>query len=127
MGGISYDLSAVMGSNRTDYFIRNTVNASLGPNTPRDFVPGGQEQTETIYNLNFVKTTDVGLASDLNIGFGAEYREEEFDLFAGDPASYALGPLASQGFPRARTGSVDSLMTHLHRRIVHPSLTSKLM
>ena len=104
MGGISYDLSAVMGSNRTDYFIRNTVNASLGPNTPRDFVPGGQEQTETIYNLNFVKTADVGLASDLNIGFGAEYREEEFDLFAGDPASYALGPLASQGFSSSSNG-----------------------
>jgi iron complex outermembrane receptor protein len=92
MGGLSYDLSAVMGSNRTDYFIRNTVNASLGPLTPRDFVPGGQEQTETIYNLNFVKTVDAGFASDLNIAFGAEYREEEFDLFAGDAASYALTP-----------------------------------
>lgn len=104
MGGLSYDLSAVMGSNRTDYFIRNTVNASLGPNTPRDFVPGGQEQTETIYNLNFVKTVDAGLASDLNIAFGAEYREEEFDLFAGDEASYALGPLASQGFSSSSNG-----------------------
>lgn len=104
MGGISYDLSAVMGSNRTDYFIRNTVNASLGPRTPRDFVPGGQEQTEKIYNLNFVKTADVGMASDLNIGFGAEYRKEEFDLFAGDPASYALGPLASQGFSSSSNG-----------------------
>jgi iron complex outermembrane receptor protein len=104
MGGLSYDLSAVMGSNRTDYFIRNTVNASLGPNTPRDFVPGGQEQTETIYNLNFVKTVDAGFASDLNVAFGAEYREEEFDLFAGDPASYALGPLASQGFSSSSNG-----------------------
>ena len=104
MGGLSYDLSAVMGSNRTDYFIRNTVNASLGPDTPRDFVPGGQEQTETIYNLNFVKTVDAGFASDLNVAFGAEYREEEFDLFAGDPASYALGPLASQGFSSSSNG-----------------------
>ena len=104
MGGLSYDLSAVMGSNRTDYFIRNTVNASLGPDTPRDFIPGGQEQTETIYNLNFVKTVDAGFASDLNVAFGAEYREEEFDLFAGDPASYALGPLASQGFSSSSNG-----------------------
>jgi len=104
MGGISYDLSAQRGSNRTDYFIRNTVNASLGPNTPRDFVPGGQEQTETVYNLNFVKGVDAGLASDLNIAFGAEYREEEFDLFAGDAASYALGPLSSQGFSSSSNG-----------------------
>jgi len=104
MGGVAYDVSAQRGSNRTDYFIRNTVNASLGPNTPRDFVPGGQEQTETVYNLNFVKSVDAGFASDLNVAFGAEYREEEFDLFAGDPASYALGPLSSQGFSSSSNG-----------------------
>jgi iron complex outermembrane receptor protein len=104
MGGVAYDVSAQRGSNRTDYFIRNTVNASLGPNTPRDFVPGGQEQTETVYNVNFVKSVDAGFASDLNVAFGAEYREEEFDLFAGDPASYALGPLSSQGFSSSSNG-----------------------
>jgi iron complex outermembrane receptor protein len=47
---------------------------------------------------------DVGFASDLNVAFGAEYREEEFDLFAGDAASYALGPLASQGFSSSSNG-----------------------
>jgi len=104
MGGVAYDVSAQRGSNRTDYFIRNTVNASLGPNTPLDFVPGGQEQTETVYNLNFVKSVDAGFASDLNVAFGAEYREEEFDLFAGDPASYSLGPLSSQGFSSSSNG-----------------------
>jgi iron complex outermembrane receptor protein len=102
--GLSYDLSAQRGSNRTDFFIRNTINASLGPNTPRDFVPGGQKQTETLYNLNFVYAVDAGLASDLNVAFGAEYREEEFDLYAGDAASYALGPLADQGFSSSSNG-----------------------
>jgi iron complex outermembrane receptor protein len=118
MGGLAYDLSAQTGSNKTTYFIRNTINASLGPNTPRDFTPGGYEQTETVFNANFVKSVDAGLASDLNVAFGAEYREEEFDLTAGDPASYALGPLAAQGFssssngfggfPRDTTASQDS-------------------
>ncbi|WP_395345534.1 TonB-dependent receptor plug domain-containing protein [Ningiella sp. W23] len=102
--GLFYDFSAQQGSNRTDFFIRNTINASLGPDSPRDFVPGGQEQTETLFNLNFVYATDVGLYSDLNIAFGAEYREEEFDLFAGDAASFALGPLASQGFASSSNG-----------------------
>lgn len=102
--GLYYDFSAQRGSNRTDFYIRNTINASLGPNTPRDFVPGGQEQTETLVNLNFVYGIDVGLVSDLNVAFGAEYREEEFDLFAGDAASYALGPLASQGFSSSSNG-----------------------
>jgi iron complex outermembrane receptor protein len=102
--GLYYDVSAQRGSNRTDFFIRNTINASLGPNTPRDFVPGGQEQTETVYNIDFSYGLDMGLASDLNVAFGVEYREEEFDLFAGDPASYALGPLASQGFSSSSNG-----------------------
>ncbi|MEM8984775.1 MAG: TonB-dependent receptor [Pseudomonadota bacterium] len=102
--GLLYDVSAQRGSNRTDFFIRNTINASLGPNTPRDFVPGGQEQTETVINANFSYAIDSGLASDLNIAFGAEYREEEFDLFAGDPASFALGPLADQGFSSSSNG-----------------------
>jgi len=102
--GLLYDFSAQRGSNRTDFFIRNTINASLGPDTPRDFTPGGQEQTETVINANFSYGLDVGLASDLNIAFGAEYREEEFDLFAGDPASFALGPLADQGFSSSSNG-----------------------
>ncbi len=102
--GLNYDLSAQRGSNKTDFYIRNTINASLGPNTPRDFVPGGQEQTETVYNLDMSYGFEVGLASELNVAFGAEYREEEFDLFAGDPNSYALGPLASQGFSSSSNG-----------------------
>ena len=102
--GLSYDVSASRGSNRTDFFINNTINASLGPDTPRDFNPGGQEQIETMFNVDFVYAVDVGLVSDLNIGFGAEYREEQFDLFAGDPASYALGPLADQGFSSSSNG-----------------------
>lgn len=102
--GLSYDFSFTNGSNETQFFIKNTVNASLGPNTPRDFIPGGQKQTETMVNADFVYGVDVGFASDLNVAFGAEYRKEEFDLYAGDPASYALGPLADQGFSSSSNG-----------------------
>jgi iron complex outermembrane receptor protein len=102
--GLRYDLSAQQGSNRTDFYIRNTINASMGPDTPRDFVPGGQEQTETQFNLDLVYNLDVGFDSDLSIAFGAEYREEEFDLFAGDAASFELGVLASQGFSSSSNG-----------------------
>jgi len=104
LNGMTYDLSAQRGSNRTDFFIRNTVNASLGSESPRDFIPGGQKQTETLFNANFSYGVDVGLASDLNIAFGAEYREEQFDLYAGDPLSYKLGPLADQGFSSSSNG-----------------------
>jgi len=102
--GLSYDLSVVHGSNETQFFIQNTLNASLGPESPRDFIPGGQEQTETVVNLDLAYPLDVGFASELNLAFGAEYRKEEFDLFAGDPLSFALGPLADQGFSSSSNG-----------------------
>ena len=121
--GLTYDLSATHGASRVDFFINNTVNASLGPNTPRDFIPGGQEQIETTLNADFSYLYDVGLASDLSIAFGAEYRKEQFDLFAGDQASFALGPLADQGFssssngfggfPNSSSNSQDSFGTYI--------------
>ena len=108
---LNYDVSITHGSNETDFFINNTVNASLGPIDPnagsavqRDFDPGGQEQTETVINADFSYPIDVGLASELSIAFGAEYREEEFDLFAGELASFQLGPLADQGFSSSSNG-----------------------
>ncbi len=102
--GLSYDFSATRGSNRTEFLILNTINASLGSETPRDFVPGGQEQTETVLNANFIYAADVGLVSDLNIAFGTEYREEQFDLYAGDDESHALGILSDQGFSSSSNG-----------------------
>lgn len=129
--GLSYDLSATHGSSRVDFFITNTVNASLGPiagtgNTEvvRDFVPGGQQQTETVLNADFSYGVAVdGWASDLGIAFGAEYRKETFDLFAGDSNSFALGPLATQGFssssngfggfPNSNTNSQDSYAAYV--------------
>jgi iron complex outermembrane receptor protein len=103
--GLNYDLSVVHGSSETEFFIRNTINASLGPNTPRDFKPGAYQQTETVYDADFSYALPVaGLASDLNVAFGAQYREEEFEITAGDAASFALGPLADQGFSSSSNG-----------------------
>ena len=102
--GLLYDASYQIGSNETIFFITNTINASLGPDTPRDFVPGGQKQEEQVANLNLSYATDVGFSSDLNIAFGAEYREETFDLFQGDEASFQLGVLAEQGFSSSSNG-----------------------
>lgn len=96
--GLGWDISYYYGNSQVDFFINNTVNASLGPNTPTSFNPGGYGQVENAVNLDFVYGVPVeGFASDLNVAFGYEWREEEFEVVAGDPASYALGPLAAAG------------------------------
>jgi len=103
--GLGYDISASYGSNKTDFFIRNTVNASLGPNTPTSFVPGAQEQIETSFNLDLNYAVPIsGWASDLNIATGFEYHKEQFDLTAGDAASFELGPLSAPFDAAAGTG-----------------------
>ena len=48
--GLTWDASASYGSHESDFFFNNTVNASLGPDTPRDFDPGstgGRTSTST--------------------------------------------------------------------------------
>lgn len=110
--GLSYDVSYTYGQNDIDFVIRNTINASLGPNTPTSFNPGGYSQIDENFNIDFSYGLDVGLASDVNIAFGAEHRSETFEIRAGDLASYQLGPLAApsvaypsgQGFSSSSNG-----------------------
>jgi len=103
--GLAYDFSLVSGTSETDFFIKNTINASLGPDTPRDFVPGAYRQTEHIADASFSYGVPVAaFASDLNVAFGAQWRKEEFEITEGDPASFALGPLADQGFSSSSNG-----------------------
>ncbi len=109
--GLSYDVSYYYGSHESQFRIRNTVNASLGPNTPTSFQPGAYTQTDNNFNIDLNYALPVSwLASDLNIAGGFEYREEEFDIQAGDPASFQIGPLAapSSAFPTGQGFSSSS-------------------
>lgn len=96
--GITYDFSGSYGSNESSYKIVNTVNASMGPDSPRDFNPGKYIQTEWNFNADFVKYVDWGLDDDVSIATGLEWHDETFEVVAGDEASFKVGPLFSQGF-----------------------------
>jgi iron complex outermembrane receptor protein len=45
-------------------------------------------------NADLVLPVDIGLASELNVAFGAEYREEGYELVRGNFKSYEAGPYA---------------------------------
>ena len=99
-GGLDWSVSGYYGQSIADFFINNTVNASLGPNTPRDFNPGDYEQADIALNADF----SMALSDDVNLAFGAEYREEEFTIVAGQAESYIDGGLGAQGFSTSTNG-----------------------
>ena len=97
---LTWDLSGYFGRHHADFFIFNTVNASLGPETPTVFNPGDYIQTD--YNLNFDATYP--LTDMVFLASGLEYRNEGFEVISGERESHQIGPLATQGFTAASNG-----------------------
>ena len=95
LSGLSWDLSVGAAESDVEFFMRNTINASLGPETPIEFKP--RTYTQTDVNVNFDLSYPLDIAafhSPLNIAVGAEWRQEHFEVGAGDEASYIIGPYA---------------------------------
>lgn len=95
---LNYDISFYAGSNEVDFMIRNTINPSLGPDTPTEFKPGKYIQSEQSLNLDLSKYYDNFNDGTLNVAGGVEFRHESYESIAGDYKSWEIGPLASQGF-----------------------------
>ncbi len=103
--GFQWDLSAGMGRSLMDYFIRNTVNASLGPEQPSEFRQRDFLQEE--YSVNLDVSYPVSLESfhsPLNIAGGVQWRTEIFETRPGDTNSYSVGPFKDQGFSVGSNG-----------------------
>ena len=98
--GLIWDASASYGMHESDFFFLNTVNASLGLDTPREFDPGLYRQEDV--NLNFDVSHAVGEV--VNIAAGAEWRDERFTIGAGGRPSWEVGPYAAQGFVSGSNG-----------------------
>ncbi|MBI1340847.1 TonB-dependent receptor [bacterium] len=91
--GLNYDVSARYGNNKIAYALRNTINPSLGDGSPDEFHPGDLISDELAFNADFSFPFETGMfASPLNVAFGAEYRDEGYELVAGDEPSYIGGP-----------------------------------
>lgn len=101
----NWDISMTTGKNDFQYYGKETFNASLiGNTTKNSFYDGGFAFRQTTLNLDFSKSFK-SIASGLNLGLGAEYRNEKYRIDLGEEDSwrgyanpYDQAP-GSQGFP----------------------------
>lgn len=86
--GFDTDLSTNLGTNSFNYDVNNSINATLGTNSPFSFDAGKVSFLQSTTNLDFSKKLDV--LSGLNVAFGGEFRYENYEIKAGEEASYGL-------------------------------------
>jgi iron complex outermembrane receptor protein len=106
-----YDLSGGYGRNKFDFYVTDSLNTSLGPNsTQTRFYSGSLGDDQLTANLDLSKQYKVGgMAGPLNVAVGAEFRRDGFEQKAGEPNSYinggfrdrngAIAPAGAQVFP----------------------------
>jgi len=88
VGDWNVDFSNNTGKNEFSYRIANSMNASLEKSTPFEANAGGFNYGENTTNLDISQFYE-DVLSGFNLAFGAEYRVENYGIFAGEEASYA--------------------------------------
>lgn len=99
--GWQWDLSQTIGYNNFHFYGDKTFNAGLGP-TVTHFDDGGFSFRQNTTNLNLNREYPE-IMHGFGLAFGAEYRNENYVLFAGQQGSYANydenKATGAQGFP----------------------------
>ena len=90
----TYDISYVTGKHEVDFFMKNTINpqlASMELDIPTLYKPGGYVEEDWTFNLDLTAEIDVeAFHSPLSVGFGMEYREEEYEIKPGEERSWFI-------------------------------------
>ncbi|MDB5452701.1 MAG: TonB-dependent receptor, partial [Caulobacteraceae bacterium] len=112
--GWDLDFNLSYGRNTLDYTVKNSLNATYGAASQKTFDAGSLAYDQTIASAHASRAYDMG-----NLAAGLEYRHEQFEMTAGEPASYnrATGAAAtlaggSQGFPGFRPANAGSFNRH---------------
>ncbi|WP_262708348.1 TonB-dependent receptor plug domain-containing protein [Chryseobacterium sp. CH21] len=104
-----FDLSNTFGSNTFNYNVDNTNNASLGAKSPTSFYAGAHSFLQNTINLDVSKNIN-----QFNIAFGGEFRFEQYQIKAGDEASYTQydinGNVATEGSTVLGAGGSQSFI-----------------
>ena len=98
--GLNWDASVNIGTSEVDQFIFDTVNASVGYDTPTSFEPGSYRQHDVNVNVD----VSYPVSAMVNVAGGTEWRNEQFTIGAGGQPSWEIGPYAAQGFSSGSNG-----------------------
>ena len=98
--GFNWDVSGSIGMHRSELFIHDTVNASLGLASPTAFDVGTNRQREI--NLQF--DVSYAVTDMVHVAAGAEWRDEQFRTQQGDREGWVVGPYAQQRFTAGANG-----------------------
>ncbi len=85
-----FDASLTTGANSLNYFITDSLNVSLGPSSQTSADAGKLKFSQTTINAELTGSVEWG--KTIFVALGAEYRVDQYDISAGDFASFANGP-----------------------------------
>lgn len=85
------DASLTHGESGFRFDIENSVNASLGTSSPTTFDAGALASSESVANLDLLHELDVKALKKVSLVLGSELRIENYQIRAGDEASYIRG------------------------------------
>ncbi|PSL44854.1 iron complex outermembrane receptor protein [Chitinophaga niastensis] len=108
-----WDFSNTTGKNDFHFFGDKTFNATMGAATPTHFNDGGFSFLQNTTNLTFTKEIP-HMGAGFNLALGAEYRYENYKIYAGENASWqnynhdtsVQKARGAQGFPGFQPGDV---------------------
>ncbi len=91
IAGWDSDFSFVYGEDDIDFGVVNSLNTSFGPTSQTEFFAGSLINDHVVVNADFSRLFEFN-ELPVNVAFGAEYRDEGYQLLQGEPASLPNGP-----------------------------------
>ncbi|MNX38260.1 Ferric enterobactin receptor precursor [compost metagenome] len=97
LGEWGIDINLGYGSNKIEFGAENTMNPTYGIDGPTRFDAGSLQYDQLVFGVDASREYDLGLAGPLNVAVGLEARRENYQIGAGEVASYARGPVLTAG------------------------------
>ena len=109
--GWRWDLASVYGRNSFAFTIDNSANVSLGPTSKTTFDAGKLAFAQSTTTLDLFRSIATPWSAPLRVALGAEARNDNYRITAGEPDSYRNGQvpvLDANGNPTTRSAAVGS-------------------